>query len=772
GALTQKEREFYNQREFNSVVDDAHLLSGKASVYLQKYDQAINVFDYILTEYPKASAIPETKIWLAIALTYETESDRVIKLLQEAGENDKLSKANKSNIHAAYANYYIKQDDFGQAINELNLAIKNEPKKANKIRYYFILANLCERTGRAEESAQYLQKIIRATNDYEQELSASLLLAGAANNSNSQELKKNLHKMLKDPKNHDYADRIYFALAKVEKAVGNDTGAVRYLELTVQADSRNPRQAGLAYEMLGNYYYEQEFYPQAYDNLSQAAIVLGASYSRYEQIATRATSLKNLASNWQIVHREDSLQRIAKMSSAERDKFINDMIAQIIEKERQEAVAEQERMMAAYRIERERYTTTGNTNNKWYFYNTNSVNAGQGAFLARWGKRRLEDNWRRKDKTTSSFLIAEETSQDTTTTQVPLSNKSREYYLRDLPLTSEQMAASNNKLRPALFNLGEAYMNDVNLPNEAIHTFERLVEQFPNNNEFLVPTYYYLHNLYTNSGNQAKADRYKQLLVQQYPQSPVTQQLINPNYLTEQRVIQQRVDEIYSNALMAYNEGRYSEAIAITADINAQYPQNLIQPQIALLNAFCVAKTGSIGTYKQALTEVVGQYPSTEVALIAKELLTTLEENALKYDAPTSPVTTIEASTLTASTITSGYAFSDGKHYFALLFGNQENTGELIFIVETYNAEHFLEEDYEVSVNDLGNNYSILLVKGFESRQAATNYSAKLYNDRVLNQFSPPNFRTLLITPENYSLLLLSKDVIGYIEFFNIQYNR
>jgi len=51
GVLTQKEREFYNQREFNSVVPKAYLLSGKASLYLQKYDQAIITFDFMLTEY-------------------------------------------------------------------------------------------------------------------------------------------------------------------------------------------------------------------------------------------------------------------------------------------------------------------------------------------------------------------------------------------------------------------------------------------------------------------------------------------------------------------------------------------------------------------------------------------------------------------------------------------------------------------------------------------------------------------------------------------------
>ena len=773
GALSQKEREFYNQREFNPVINKAYLLSGKAALYLQKYDQAIPVFEFMLTEYPKAVSIPEAKIWLAVALTNTTETDRILKLLKEAGDNDKLSKGQRANLHAAYANYYIKQQDFNAAITELNLAIKNEPRKANRIRYHFILANLCERVGQTGESAQHLQQIINTTTNYEQEFSARLLLAGSANSANSQAIRTNLQKMLKDPKNSDYADRIYFAFAKVEKAVGNDTGAIRYLHLTIEHETGNLRQTGLAYEMLGNYYYDSELYPQAHKNLSQAVELLGNNYSRYEQIAAQAASLKNLAAHWEVVHREDSLQRIAKMPPAERDRFINDIIAQIIEKERQEQTARQERFMAATRIEQERYGMSASSSNKWYFYNVNSVNTGQANFTMRWGKRRLEDNWRRRDKSqvTAFSNIKDEQVQDSVPTQAPLSNKSREFYLRDLPLSPEQMTASNNRLRPAMFGLGEAYMNDVKLPAEAINTFERLVEQFPNNNEFLTLACYHLHNLYLNSGNQAKASHYRQLLINQHPQSPITQLLINPNYLVEQRSMERQVDEVYASALQAYNEGRYSEAMAITARIAAQYPQNTIQPQMALLNAFCTAKTGSIGAYKQALTNITTQYAATEAATTAKALLAILEENVLKFDSPTAPVATI-AETTTAAAAQSSYTFSEGKHYFALLFSSKETGNELIFTFESFNATHFLEEDYQVSINGVGLNHSILLVKTFNTRQSAMDYFNKLYSGNTLEHYNPTNFRPLLITPENFDLLVLHKEVITYIEFFNTQYLR
>ena len=44
-----------------------------------------------------------------------------------------------------------------------------------------------------------------------------------------------------------------------------------------------------------------------------------------------------------------------------------------------------------------------NSDNSWYFYNTATKNAGKTAFQQQWGNRKLEDNWRRRNKNTFSL---------------------------------------------------------------------------------------------------------------------------------------------------------------------------------------------------------------------------------------------------------------------------------------------------------------------------------------------------------------------------------
>ena len=46
-TLSPKEREFFNQKEFNDYVDDAYLLMGKAYFHKQDYGLATETFQYL-----------------------------------------------------------------------------------------------------------------------------------------------------------------------------------------------------------------------------------------------------------------------------------------------------------------------------------------------------------------------------------------------------------------------------------------------------------------------------------------------------------------------------------------------------------------------------------------------------------------------------------------------------------------------------------------------------------------------------------------------------
>jgi tetratricopeptide (TPR) repeat protein len=770
GATTQKDREFYNKREYNAVVDDAYLLSAKANLYMQDYGVAITILDYLLLEYPRESAVNEAKIWLAAALTCANEVERAPTLLNEVSKEKKLRRREQAALHAAYANYYIKQRDYRKAVDALNRALEKERRKANKIRYRFVLANLYQRLNEPAGAALHLEKIIKSSRDYEQVFSARLMLAAIYSPGSKNNMRKELLRMLDDEKNADFADRIYFALAQVEQAMGNDSSAVAYLQKSIQAESSNMRQKGYAYEALGIYYYRQKQYAGAYDNLKRSAETLGPAFSRYEEIYAKALSLEDVAKNWKIVHREDSLQRIAKLPAAEREQLIAGLIEKIVEEERKAAELQQQQQFFVNQQELARYSNTASNakTGKWYFYNPASINSGLAAFNMRWGKRRLEDNWRRRNRSEITLSATDDDAEPEKTNEPEVSNKSREYYVKDLPLTPEALQASNDKIRPALFNLGEAYMNAIGEKSLAIEAFEALNSRFPEH-EFTATVYYYLYKLYTDTDNPAQSERYKQLLIAGYPEEPLTQMIVNPRYLEEQQAIHETIEGMYGEAFVMYGEGRYAEAARAATQINEQYPQNLIRPQIALLCAFAAAHTQSVGVYKQALAGLIKQYPNSEEAKTAGTLLSALDEKALQYTSPAAAAPPDQAADSSAVVKTDYKANPGGEHYFAILFESQPGN-DLLFAIESYNAEHFLDRDFETSVRTLAGGYSAMLVKPFDDRAAAAAYAQAIDGEQALVLFDPAAFRRLLITPENLELLAKTGQVIDYLEFFNTEY--
>ena len=61
----QKHSMNINGYEKNRQIDDAYLLLGKSRYYTQRFIPAVESFNYIIANYPKASLINETKIWRA-----------------------------------------------------------------------------------------------------------------------------------------------------------------------------------------------------------------------------------------------------------------------------------------------------------------------------------------------------------------------------------------------------------------------------------------------------------------------------------------------------------------------------------------------------------------------------------------------------------------------------------------------------------------------------------------------------------------------------------
>ena len=96
---------------------------------------------------------------------------------------------------------------------------------------------------------------------------------------------------------------------------------------------------------------------------------------------------------------------------------------------------------------------------KWYFYNPATLSFGLSEFRKIWGKRKLEDDWRRKDKKIVNVFEIDSIASDSVEV-VTQNKKDPNYYLEKLPKTEEDLAISNEMIKESTYQAGVIYKNE------------------------------------------------------------------------------------------------------------------------------------------------------------------------------------------------------------------------------------------------------------------------------------------------------------------------
>ena len=211
--LTDKQREFYNQNEYNKWVDDAYMLMGKAHFHKQEYDKASETFQFVISNFPEDINVPEAKIWLARIAIEKNKFKEAEDDFATLGDESQFSRKNKFDLATTKACLALKNKDYEKTIINLKEALENCKNKYYKQRYNFILAQLYQKTNEPSLASEYYKAVIKLNPPYEMTFNAriSMALLYESGIGSRKEIEKQLQKMLKDDKNIDYQDQIYYA---------------------------------------------------------------------------------------------------------------------------------------------------------------------------------------------------------------------------------------------------------------------------------------------------------------------------------------------------------------------------------------------------------------------------------------------------------------------------------------------------------------------------------------------------------------------------------
>src|SRR5690606_31460923 len=218
--------------------------------------------------------------------------------------------------------------------------------------------------------------------------------------------------------------------------------------------------------------------------------------------SSRINQLQNLVTSYDVIIRQDSLQHLASLPEAERDKILRSEVR----KYRKLTGMDDE----SSDIRRDRNQETQDLFNQrskgdWYFYNNSLKSRGYNEFIAKWGNRENADNWRRSGMQRGGNLPAG--VENITTAENPYSY---EALLSNIPLSIEQMELSNDSIESAKIAIGKIFFQNLEDYEMVVKTLESFPEDYPYSGR-LGEVLYYLYFSYNKLGktelaNQVRAE--------------------------------------------------------------------------------------------------------------------------------------------------------------------------------------------------------------------------------------------------------------------------
>ncbi len=762
-------------------VDNCYILIGKTNFYQMEFEKAIIAFKYVNTISDDEQDKAEALVWLARSFTATDQVEFAMGVLNHIRKIE-LNKKNTELLALAECELYQKLDYQKPFAKNIKIAAENATNKRNKSRSHFIAGQVFQEMGMDDEAYYHYKKCLSTNPPYELEFYSKLNMAqvtSIGSNTEIKKVKKYFKKLLRDSKNEDYKDKIYYEMAKFELKQNNIMPAVGYLNESVKNTTTNQNQRAYSYLLLGKIHYEEmQKYRRAAAYYDSTMMFLTKDEPDYEAIKKRTNILKDFVTQLGIIEQEDSLQVLAKMDTTELIDLLNFNIKKEIEEEKRLKQLEEEKKRKKEEAEAKKNAANNALNgpNAWYFYNAGSKAKGATEFLQKWGERALEDDWRRSNK--EELLIDEsettenqQASADSTSNNTPEDaaaaeeqeiKKRRDAIIKTIPFSEPQLVASNKKIEDALSKLGNIYHLKLEELESADKTYVELLERFPNHKKKI--EVYYILFLINSEINPAKAEEYKNLILSRFPESLYAKLVLDPDYLTKNWQLNKQAELLYDKAYKMYEAGDYRASVAQCDEINVEYPENYIKDKIALLKILNSSKINGIVAYKGELEAYIKKYKSSPLKVTAKEYLA--QCNAY-----------IEREINGGNTGNSGEVVQiyddnvDGEQFFVIVLPQDQGLVMNDILVNMSDFHKTSSKYEELSVKHMLFNAEqfLIVVRTIKDNKAGLAYRDKIDVAKII-ETDKIEFESFVITPDNFSKLYKTKALKEYSSFFKNNY--
>ncbi|MEO6133178.1 MAG: tetratricopeptide repeat protein [Saprospiraceae bacterium] len=681
-------------------------------------------------------------------------------------------------LPVARAYYHMQRENYPQVIPFLEQGIERASKKADKARYAYIIAQLYDRQGNVAKAEEFYQQALDFSNKYDMEFNTKLsIIRSAVRNKTmtSAEAQQSLEKMLKDEKNKAYEGRIYYYLATIALENNEIASAIGHLEKSIENVQGDKFQEVESQYLLATLYMKQLQFVEAEAAFKACAAVMDEKDPRYKFVRKMGDNLSDIATNLNTITLQDSLLRLSFMTEDQLK-----VIAKDLKKARQkadEAAASKSKYAVASNAKNISGSPAAIQNgvpavrqvggspvvSTFWAFDQKNLKKVKREFDRTWGDIPLTDYWGVSSKA-SQYASTAEASQGGTG-EIGLYESEIENFFKDVPKNDTARALSHSQIRKSMLLLGQLYRDRLQDFQSSIDILEKLLARYPQAPEKL-ETYYQLYLSALSAGDQVRTEKYKSLLISEYPNSRFARVLSDPNFASSQQSEHERLMNYYDETYQLFEHKEYAGVLQHIADVGEKFGiNNSLMAKFELLKAMSLGATTGKDAYVAALKDIIAKYPNTDEDKKAKDMLLQLGDT--------------NAGGVYGETGLSNAKFEvedNALHFIIVHVANQDEISvqDTKIALAKFHQQYFQLDNLKMQnlVFDPSRNQSLVLVRSFTTKEKAMKY----YDTAIRNpkDFLPSNaiYEVFPITQKNYREVIKARSLDAYKAFFEENYKK
>lgn len=796
-------KEWMRRSEYNPFLHNAWMLMGRSQYHNGDFTGAAATFYYISKNFRwLPEVVTEAKLWQArayLADDWTYEADMIISRIKP----EQLVTKTLRRLYAFdYADLYIRTGRYAEAVPHLQTLISLSDAH-QRMRLNYLLGQILTRLDRREEAYKAFGRAGRsASADYAMQFNSRIRQSEVYQGDNIAPEVKALQRMVRYDRNAEYLDQVYYAIGNLYLSRRDTTEAIANYRLAVSKSTRSGYDKALANLALGNLYFDLHRYDLAQPCIAEAVPQLPEDFPGLDSIRMRSDVLDELSTYAQNVHLQDSLLALAALSPEEQRAVCERMAREYADRQKEE---EQRIQREAQRAEQEANQPVVapddnvaniqriNTDDSWYFYNPTSVAQGKKQFQRLWGARRNEDNWRRRNK--SDFSMSDfdqpdgedddaddgmnpgesapdgEGNDETGSDALPLTDDptNAEYYLKDIPQTDLEKAQAADIVQEGLYNMGLILKDKLGDSHAAMEEFDDLMKRFPDN-IYRLDVYYNIYLMMVHDGDMAAAERYRQRILAEFPESQLGQAMRNPDYLENLKAMDARQEQLYEQTWQAYLDNRNGEVQEACRTMQRDFPLSKIMPKFMFLDALTYVTENKPEEFTARLRELLEKYPDTDLTPMASAYLKGMASGRKLHQAATNVrgmlwntrlISTGDTTTVDLDAPLKVTLDPSAPQLMVYLYPlDRVNPAALLYEVARFNFSTFAVRDYDLEQMTFGP-LGVTIVKGFANARDLERYRAAMERSRF---HLPQSVRPVVISEANFDTLL--KEGRSFEEYF------